>query len=146
MSSEVVSTKHTLSLGGDTVSGYCLLWRDKNNPDANGHWYTANSNFSIDKMIGIPVLLVHPDLGGMMEIGKVKDVSPDYYGLYLEIDVAPKRLMAMVLSLLTAKQFFLTIATDQQMDVEIGGDGFVIRYPITAIPMMTQDQRPITGQ
>lgn len=144
--SETASTKHILSQAGDTLSGYCLLWRTKDNKDPLGHWYTANSNLIQDLNGGQPVILQHEDIGGMLEIGTVKEISLDYYGIYIVVDVKikPSKYLSHVMYLLMSERFNFSIATDQQEAVEIGVDGFVIRYPVTAI-VLTQ-YPPVTGQ
>jgi len=146
MAQSTVSTKHVLSMAGDVLGGYCLLWRDKNNPDANGHWYTANSLLGISDLEGEDVVMSHTELGGMLKIGSVKLVSPDYYGVYIEVDVLPKHSVSLVQHLLMTEPFHLAVATDEHEKVEIGGDGFVISYPITAIVLLPPEDLPITGQ
>jgi hypothetical protein len=146
MAQSTASTRHQLSMAGDVLAGYCLLWRDKNNPDANGHWYTANSLLGISELEGSDVVMSHEELGGMLKIGSVATASPDYYGVYIEADVLPKHSVSLVQHLLMTEKFHLAIATDEHDQVEIGGDGFVINYPITAIVLLPPEDLPITGQ
>jgi HK97 family phage major capsid protein len=86
MSAEMYFTGGTIKAVGDgRVGGYLVVFGNRDNRDAYGEYFTADTQYNLDWYATRPVLYQH-GLGeaGVTAIGVITSITPDAHGLYAE--------------------------------------------------------------